>query len=112
MKWVPGRLGSGYFKFPLASASLFGYGFDSFILKMPEGSVIKKHIDPAIFGKRHFRVNFIFRHADEGGVFILTDGFGLRDVRRVNIFRPDVEEHLVTRVNKGTRYALSVGFSV
>jgi hypothetical protein len=110
MSWVPGRLGSGYFKFPLVSASLFGFGFDSFILKMPTGSVIERHTDPAIFGKRHFRTNFIFRRAEDGGRFILVDGYAGHG--RFHIFRPDIEEHCVSRVNKGTRYALSVGFSV
>jgi len=113
MKWVPGRLGSGYFKFPLVSASLFGYGFDSFILKMPKGSEIKLHTDPAIFGKRHFRINFITREAKSGGYFIVVrNNASTHTNSRVNIFRPDIEEHRVSRINEGTRYALSFGFSV
>lgn len=113
MSWVPGRLGSGYFKFPLASASLFGYGFDSFILKMPQGSEIKLHTDPAIFGKRHFRINFVYLEARSGGHFIVVrNNASTCNDTRLNIFRPDIEEHKVSRVNEGTRYALSIGFSI
>ncbi|MCH9670742.1 MAG: 2OG-Fe(II) oxygenase, partial [Gammaproteobacteria bacterium] len=56
----------------------------------------------------HYRLNIILKHAKEGGAFVCDRK--IIDWPRVKIFRPDICEHAVLPVIRGSRYVLSVGW--
>ena len=104
--WQPGRQGTGYEKM-LLLANPIVVPFDFYLLRYCEGSEIPKHTD-RVDGKRHYRLNIEVWRAKRGGHFrcdrpILT-------LPRVNLFRPDVAEHSVSRIEEGRRYVLSLGW--
>lgn len=103
--WKEGRQGSGYFKRPLIVSKRFK--FDSYLLKFPVGSEIGLHKDTANEG-RHFRLNIILRQSRIGGEFICSET--LLDWPRIKLFRPDLQEHAVTKVEDRSRYVLSIGW--
>ena len=105
-RWERGRQQSGYDKmllwlipFPLPS--------DGYLLRFPTGAEIPPHVDP-VDGKRHFRLNLILRRSRHGGEFICKDP--IWNFRRIKLFRPDLSEHAVTRVEEGNRLVLSIGW--
>jgi len=110
--WQEGRQdGGGYFVF-----HIWRWMFDVILIKFPEGSEIKEHIDPVDKG-RHYRATIILKHACKGGKFVVhyshVDGFASRpmiDLPRFKLFRPDIQVHSVTKVEKGTRWTLSIGW--
>lgn len=104
MRWVPGRQGSGYFKFLLFAFAFPLFGVDAYILKYPRSSYIKAHLDP-VRGK-HYRLNIVLKKAEVGGLFYKNGAF---HSGRINFFRPDRETHGVSQVGLGTRYVLSIG---
>lgn len=103
MKWLEGRQKSGYEKLPLISGSWF----DSYILRFREGTEIKPHVDP-VQEKKHYRLNIVIWKAKEGGEFVCRDP--IFETARIKLFRPDISEHSVTKVTKGIRYVLSIGW--
>ena len=109
MKWIEGRQGTKYFKCKLLVSERFK--FDIYLLKYPTGSYIDPHTDPIENGEHH-RVNVVLnRGYFDGGVFErYYEHKTVFDVHRVNYFRPDLVTHGVTRVTKGTRYTLSIGW--
>ncbi len=107
MKWIRGRQESGYFKNKIISFDGF-IKFDIWLLKFPKKSVIKAHIDKVDGSMKHHRVNIILKHADIGGKFVCSD-FKVW-FNRIIYFRPDKEIHSVTKVYKGCRYVLSIGW--
>lgn len=104
MKWQEGRQKTGYLNKKLFESTRFS--FDLYLLKFPENSYIPKHQDAVSSGK-HYRVNLILKEA-EGGEFKCKNT--ILNWRFLKIFRPDINEHEVTKVTKGTRYVLSFGF--
>ena len=80
---------------------------DCYLLRFREGAEIAKHTDP-VDGKKHYRLNIVLRAAAEGGEFICSAPIINR--RRIKLFRPDLAPHAVSRVRKGTRYVLSIGW--
>lgn len=104
LNWKQGRQGTGYLKFKLLS----GKDWDCYLLKFPEGSRIAPHWDPVEQGREHHRLNIILKNAKQGGKFKADEGYFRW--RRIIAFRPDVTEHRVTTVVKGTRYVLSIGW--
>ena len=105
-RWQRGRQQSGYDKMLLLQ-SLWPLPFDVYVLRFPEGSEIAPHTDPVAIG-RHYRCNIVVKRAGEGGEFICKTP--IFTTRRVKIFRPDACEHSVTRVIRGSRYVLSIGW--
>ena len=104
--WERGRQRSGYDKMLLCR--IFApFKFDVYLIKFPQGSEIKPHIDNVKTG-RHFRLNIILKHAAKGGEFICDNP--IINYHRVKLFRPDIEQHQVLKINKGTRYILSIGW--
>jgi hypothetical protein len=102
-EWIEGRQGSGYFK----KLIFQGPFFDCYLLKFPEGSCVHWHTDP-VPGKRHWRLNIFLKQCERGGHFI-RKGFSDNIGARFQLFRPDIQEHMVTPVDKGVRYVLSIG---
>jgi hypothetical protein len=117
LKWRPGRAGSGYNKLKLLE-SVSGR-FDLYLLQYPTDSYIDWHTDPTFQGFNHWRINLVLKESG-GGEFQIREGGSLEkdevtrkihiQTRFLNIFRPDIQTHCVTKVTKGTRYVLSLGF--
>lgn len=105
MNWQLGRQGTGYFKVKLFESRLLKC--DAYLLKYPEGAYIPGHKDPVETGK-HYRCNIFLKQAKDGGQFWADKK--ILDWPRIQIFRPDINTHGVSKVIKGTRYVLSFGF--
>jgi len=105
LRWQRGRQETGYDKMLLA-ASWWPKPFDLHLLRFRTGTHIPPHRDPTERG-RHFRVNVVLRPADEGGAFVCDDT--LVDLPRLKVFRSDLAEHAVTRIERGQRWVLSFG---
>lgn len=105
-RWQKGKQNSGYEKMLLAG-SYWSLKFDFYLLKFKTGSVIPKHKDPVAKGK-HFRLNIILQNAIQGGDFICDKI--IYKTNQIKYFRPDLHEHSVTEIKKGTRYVLSIGW--
>lgn len=105
-QWQKGRQHSGYEKMLLATAK-WPIMFDIYLLKFPEGSEVAPHTDKVQSG-RHYRLNLVLKKAKLGGEF--TCDAPIFTSSRLNIFRPDVSEHAVTKVLLGNRYLLSIGW--
>ena len=105
-RWERGRQLSGYDKMLLCGAT-WPLKFDMYLLKFPEGSEIPPHTDPVSEGQ-HYRLNIVLKNATEGGDFICKDP--IFETRRLKFFRPDASEHQVSRIVKGNRYLLSIGW--
>jgi len=105
-RWERGRQKSGYDKMLLCGAK-WPIKFDTYLLKFPLGSEIAPHTDKVESGK-HYRLNIVLKNANEGGVFICQNP--IFETSRIKLFRPDTCEHQVSKIVKGTRYLLSIGW--
>ncbi len=108
-RWQAGRQPGGYEKRALFIGPL-GLPIDAYLIRYPQGSEIAPHVDPVAAGKRHYRLNVVLRAADEGGEFVCAAT--LFASARVKLFRPDIAEHAVARIVRGSRLVLSVGWLV
>jgi hypothetical protein len=107
-RWQRGRQGTGYDKMLLATAP-WPLPFDCYLIRYPDGSEIPPHTDPVQSG-RHYRLNLVLKAPRAGGEFICREP--IFATRRIKLFRPDVCEHAVTRVQGGSRYVFSLGWIV
>jgi hypothetical protein len=105
-RWRRGRQLSGYDKM-LLMESYWPLPFDVYILRYPKESEVLPHTDPVTTGE-HYRLNIVFWRAAEGGEFQCADP--LFENSRVKYFRPNRSEHSVTKVLRGSRYVLSIGW--
>jgi len=105
-RWRRGRQESGYEKM-LILVNPFLLPFDFYVLRFREGSEIPPHTDP-VSEKKHYRLNLVLKHARKGGHFSCANP--IYESRRIKLFRPDLNEHSVSRINEGTRYVLSIGW--
>ena len=105
-RWERGRQQSGYDKMLLCGA-VWPIKFDTYLLKFPQGSEITPHTDKVKSGK-HFRLNIVLIKAEVGGEFRCINP--IFETKRIKFFRPDVSEHQVSKVEKGNRYLLSIGW--
>lgn len=101
-----GRQMSGYDKMLLLQ-SLWPLPLDMYILRFTEGAEIAPHVD-AVSSGEHYRLNIVVKRALSGGEFVCASP--IFESARIKYFRPDACEHSVTRVNKGSRYVLSIGW--
>lgn len=102
-----GRQGSGYSKLKLFHITRLVKA-DCYILRFPEGSSIKEHVDPVEDGK-HYRLNVVFKRPVAGGLLFCESPI-FRLGERVCFFRPDVSKHSVSKIEKGSRWVFSLGF--
>ena len=106
--WQKGRQSSGYQKLTLWDSYP---KWDLYILRMKPEGYVPWHRDKLKNTElKHYRCNFIIKHAKVGGRFIM-DGNPLFKFWRLVVFRPDIVQHRVSKVEKGTRYILSLGFT-
>lgn len=82
--------------------------WDIYLFHYPEGSYIPKHKDPSKYGK-HYRFNITLKKPKKGGEF------KCRNVvfkwKRFCLFRADANYHRVTKIEQGSRWVLSFGFT-
>ena len=107
-RWEKGRQLSGYDKMLLLGSKWF-IKFDVYLLRFKEGSEIKPHTDKVDNGK-HYRLNIVLKQALKGGEFICSNP--IYQSSRIKFFRPDTCEHSVTKVIRGNRYLLSIGWVI
>jgi hypothetical protein len=105
-RWERGRQKSGYDKMLLCGA-IWPMKFDVYLLKFPQGSEISPHVDKVNIGL-HYRLNIVLKNADVGGEFICSNP--IFESNRIKLFRPDINEHQVSKIKKGNRYLLSIGW--
>lgn len=105
-RWQRGRQNTGYDKLLILTGK-YPLAFDIYLLKFPPGSEIPMHTDTVTHGN-HFRMNIVLKKAKSGGDFICSNV--LWENSRIKLFRPDIASHRVTRIQKGTRYVLSIGW--
>lgn len=105
-RWQRGRQQSGYDKMLLLTAH-WPLKFDSYLIRYPIGAAIPAHRDQVVSG-RHYRLNIVLRRSPQGGEFICATP--IFSSARIKLFRPDIAEHSVTRVEGGPRYVLSIGW--
>lgn len=105
-RWQRGRQDSGYDKM-LLLALPWPVPFDSYLIRYQDGSSIPPHKDP-VRNRRHYRLNVILKAPRSGGEFVCASP--IYSSKRVKLFRPDICEHSVTRVEGGSRYVLSIGW--
>lgn len=109
-KWEPGRQGTGYEKLELLNRWRYfaKFKWDLYLLRYPVGSGIPNHRDP-LPDHKHYRLNIYLWNAKAGGV--PAHDSVICSNRFFTLFRPDLFEHSVSTVTKGTRYVLSFGWS-
>ena len=107
-RWQKGRQLSGYDKMLLAGA-YWPIKFDMYLLRFPEGSEIHTHKDEVTSGK-HYRLNIVVKQSKAGGDFVCENP--IYENSRVKYFRPDISCHSVTKIERGTRYVLSIGWVI
>jgi hypothetical protein len=103
MKWVRGRLGTGYDKLSLFQSRRLMC--DAWLLRSKEGVEIPPHVD-VVPGYRHYRINVILKAATGGGVF--SADYALVNLARLKVFRSD-RLHAVSPIASGSRLVLSIG---
>lgn len=88
---------------------------DTMIFKYPVGVGRTPHRDPMPAKRkdwRHYRLNFVYWMSKKGGDFNMLEGKPIFQWWRFVLFRPDLYLHEVTPVEEGTRYILSIGWSL
>lgn len=106
MKWELGRQGGEYLKHKIFNSTWFR--IDCYLLKFPLHSVIRPHLDPAPKGWNHYRINIVLKKAKAGGKFYCL--YPIINWKRIKLFRPDISIHGVTKITKGQRLVLSIGW--
>lgn len=108
LKWEKGRQKSGYEKLKIFESKFLK--FDCYLLKFKTGAFIDKHTDP-VQGHKHYRFNLNLNAGYVGGNPIVYGKCILKN-RFFYLFRPDIVLHEVSKVEKGVRYTLSIGWLV
>lgn len=112
LKWVDGRQNGGYQKMLIYQFSLFGKGFDCYLLRYKELDEIPAHTDP-VPGKKHYRLNIELKHATIGGdLFFYQKRQWKHQYKKYVLFRSDLQPHKVTKVIKGERLVLTFGAAI
>jgi hypothetical protein len=106
LRWTKGRQKTGYDKM-LLLGSYWPLPFDVYLLRFKEGTEIPPHTDKVESGE-HYRINIIIKKAERGGDFVCETP--IYENRRIKYFRSDESEHAVTKIEKGIRYVLSIGW--
>ena len=106
LRWEAGRQASGYDKMLLLTG-MYPLPFDVYILRFPVGSEILPHVDTVVKGK-HYRLNVILKESKLGGVFNCSSC--ILETNLIKLFRPDISEHSVSKIQDGVRYVFSIGW--
>jgi len=107
LKWKHGRQAGGYQKLKIFESKFFSC--DCYLLYYKEGSFIPEHTDP-VKKKKHYRLNIELVKPKRGGYFIYDLPL-IWKFYRIVLFRPDITIHSVTKIIKGYRLMLSIGWA-
>ncbi|MGI2170900.1 2OG-Fe(II) oxygenase [Shewanella sp. MF05960] len=75
-----------------------------------ENHRVMKHVDPVQQG-RYYKFNIVLKQPLHGGVFT-CEKYIMNLCHRVYLFRPDLYEHSVTKIESGKRVLLSVAINM
>lgn len=82
-----------------------GQRLSIYLVRYPEGHKVVPHVD-MISGGQLYKLNCVLRKPKAGGEFIceknIFDLFG-----RLVLFRPDLHQHQVSKIERGSRWLLS-----
>jgi len=106
LNWSKGRQDSGYKKIKLFVSKQ--YRFDCYLIKYEKGDFIPKHKDNVDDKYIHNRINVLLKKADKGGEFY-CDNYKIF-LNRIIFFQASEEIHSVSKIEKGTRLILSIGW--
>lgn len=106
-RWGEDKFATGYKLFTLMYIKSLRW--DLYLFKYPEGSWLPKHKDPSKYGA-HYRFNIVLKKPKKGGEFICKEV--IFKWWRFCLFRADTNYHKVTKIEKGTRWMLSFGFTL
>ncbi|WP_158773581.1 2OG-Fe(II) oxygenase [Cobetia sp. L2A1] len=76
------------------------------LVTYPQGHRVMRHNDPMGSG-RYYKLNIVLKKPRQGGVFE-ADGTLFTLFDRIVLFRPDLHEHSVSRIEQGKRVLLSI----
>ena len=105
-RWGYDQFYTGYRIFTIAYIKWLRW--DIYLFHYPTGSLIPKHKDPAKYGA-HYRFNVTLKKAKQGGEFKCNNV--VFKWWRFCLFRADANYHSVTRIEQGSRWILSFGFT-
>ncbi|WP_398410869.1 2OG-Fe(II) oxygenase [Shewanella inventionis] len=71
---------------------------------------VMKHVDPVQQG-RYYKLNVVIKQPLIGGVFT-CEKYIINLFNRVYLFRPDLYEHSVTKIESGKRVLLSIAVNI
>lgn len=80
------------------------------LVTYPTNHSVMKHIDPVQQG-RYYKLNFVLVKPKAGGVFKCTKCI-INWFNRVYLFRPDMYEHSVSKIESGKRVLLSFALNM
>ncbi|MDX1800747.1 MAG: 2OG-Fe(II) oxygenase [Marinobacter sp.] len=80
-----------------------------YLVRYPEGHKVSPHLDMIAQG-RLYKLNCVLKKPRAGGRF-LCERTALNLFGRVILFRPDLHQHQVTRIESGNRWLLSVALT-
>jgi hypothetical protein len=106
-RWGNDLYNTGYHIFTILYSRWLG--IDIYLFHYPEGSCIPKHKDPAKYGP-HYRFNVELKKAKVGGEFKCANKV-FSWWNRVHLFRADANYHRVTKIEKGSRWVFSIGWT-
>jgi hypothetical protein len=111
MRWEAERQNPGYEKMVLWVSKR--WKFSICLIRINPGTSVKMRVDPAPAGYEHHRLNITLKRSRVGMVLYEkvagSNRFFIQE-DRVLKFRPDVQRHLVTQVNGGRWWMLSIGW--
>ncbi|WP_166254977.1 2OG-Fe(II) oxygenase [Marinobacter salicampi] len=82
---------------------------NAYLVRYPEGHKVVPHVD-MVSGGRLYKLNCVLAKPRSGGEFICEKNiFNL--FGRVILFRPDLHQHRVSRIERGNRWLLSFAFT-
>ncbi|MCL1148686.1 2OG-Fe(II) oxygenase [Shewanella ulleungensis] len=75
-----------------------------------ENHRVMTHVDPVQQG-RYYKFNVVIKQPQVGGVFT-CEKYIINLFNRVYLFRPDLYEHSVTKIQSGKRVLLSIAVNI
>lgn len=98
LRWENGRQDSGYGKLLLAQSK--SLKFDFYLLRIPVNGFVPRHIDPAVDGFEHHRVNITLNKSCPNTGMVMVEGPAKTWLnKRIMRFRPDLYFHSMTPVD-------------
>lgn len=82
---------------------------NAYLVRYPEGHKVVPHVD-MVSGGELYKLNCVLVKPGKGGEFICEKNiFNL--FGRLYLFRPDLYQHRVSRIERGNRWLLSFAFT-